>query len=301
MTAEPTTGHWIYDITETLIIDSTTPPLTLTKPPMSKTPEPKFNIPKDIPEKKFRILMLHGYTQNARLFALKTVKIHKKLARAFKPLGLEVELIYPTAPNLIGLEVEQQYAWYSKRSPEHGGGYVDLDKGMNHIADVFRETRRRAREEDGDEEGGIDCVLGFSQGACVAGMLMGALESVHKPRAATERVHQGWLDNIRDANEHRPLKFAVLYGGFIAEPLPLEWLYNPKIVTPCLHVIGSLDTVVLEEVTRKLAAKCINSQITIHDGGHHVRHDKWFTPVLQYFLDQVSPKPTDTETDADTA
>ncbi|KAK3290272.1 serine hydrolase FSH [Chaetomium fimeti] len=246
-------------------------------------------IPKDTPKKKFRILMLHGYTQSGQLFALKTAALYKAFAKAFKPLGLEVVLIYPTGPISIDPSLEQ-YAWYRKN--DHTGEYEGLDKGMDHIAEVFREARRETREEEGNEDGGVDCVLGFSQGASMAAMLAAALESGRKPPAAAEPKHQGWLDNVREANGHRPLKLAVLYGGFVAAPPELEWLYNPEIVTPTFHVIGSLDTIVVEEISRKLAAKCKDAQTMMHPGGHYVPVGKWFMPVLQFILTVGSPKAT---------
>jgi pimeloyl-ACP methyl ester carboxylesterase len=233
------------------------------------------------------------------------------LNTALKPLGLEAVLIYPTAPNKLSLlelpspDEEDKpdpewYAWF--RKDDRTGGYLHLDRGMNLIADVLREARREAREEaeaeakaDGEGEGdnrdgGVDCVLGFSQGACMAVLLAAALDGSVRNAPAQ---HASWLENVREANGHRPLKCAVMYGGFTAAPPDLEWVYNPKVTTPTLHVIGTLDTVVSEEGSRKLAGKCKDAKIVIHPGGHFVPLGKmWSAAVVQFISSQLTPQTT---------
>jgi predicted esterase len=213
------------------------------------------------------------------------------LKTALKPLSLEPVLIYPTAPNDLSPYDQDEkpdpewYAWY--RKDDRTGEYRYLDKGMNLIADVLREARREAREEDGEEDGGVDCVLGFSQGACMTAMLASALEGKCKP---LEPQHASWLENVREANGHRPVKGAIMYGGFPALTPDLEWLYHPKISTPTLHIIGSLDTIVSEEASRKLADKCKDAKIVVHPGGHFVPVGKmWSAVVVQFISSLVSP------------
>ncbi|KAH6628855.1 serine hydrolase FSH [Chaetomium tenue] len=259
--------------------------------------------------KKFRILMLHGYTQSGPSFATKTSALKKVLNTALKPRGLEAVLIYPTAPNKLsphdlpspGEEDKpdpEWYAWY--RKDDRTGEYRYLDKGMNLIADVLREARREAREgaeavaegegEQGNRDGGVDCVLGFSQGACMAVMLAAALDGSMRNSPAQ---HASWLENVREANGHRPLKCAVMYGGFMAAPPDLEWVYSPKVATPTLHVIGTLDTIISEEASQKLAGKCKDAQVVIHPGGHFVPLGKmWSAVVVQFISSQLTPQTT---------
>jgi predicted esterase len=77
-------------------------------------------------------------------------------------------------------------------------------------------------------------VLGFSQGAALAGMLAASLEP-----------SRAW-GTAGLATTHEPLAFAVCYSGFRAPGERCHGFYEPPISTPILHFIGSLDTVVEE-------------------------------------------------------
>lgn len=233
-----------------------------------------------------------GYTQSGPAFRAKTAALDKVLEKALKAVGLEPVLIYPTAPIDLSPYDEDDdkpnpewYAWY--RKDDRTGEFRRLDEGMNLIADELREARLNALEEDGDEDGGFDCVLGFSQGACMASLLAAALE----PRTCDAPAqHVSWLDNVREANGDRPLKSVIMYGGFPAAAEDLEWLYHPKISAPSLHMIGTLDTIVSEEDSRKLAAKFNDAKIVTHPGGHYVPVSKmWSMAVVQFILSLVSP------------
>ena len=101
-----------------------------------------------------------------------------------------------------------------------------------------------------------------------------------------------WLDDLRDANAGRPLRFAVVYSGFWAPVAGLQWLYDGtglssssssgegpgsgemkeggKIATPTLHFLGSLDSVVEERRSRALVDRCADPRVAVHSGGHYV-------------------------------
>jgi dienelactone hydrolase len=221
--------------------------------------------------------------------------------------------VFPTAPTKLkiddALHFERRqppidgyepdtWAWW--RHDPAQDKYLLLEEGMATVAQALRDARTRAAEEGDEDGGGIDGVFGFSQGGCLAAMLAAALEEVHKPRAATERVHEGWLKMVREANGGRPLKFAVVVGGFRAGPLELEWLYNPKIRTPTLHLIGTVDTVVGEDRSRDLASKCVEPSILPHAGGHHVPHNKFIVGAVAGFIGKYYEGwETETETEAE--
>ncbi|KAL2157864.1 hypothetical protein VTH06DRAFT_4917 [Thermothelomyces fergusii] len=262
-------------------------------------------------KKKIRILMLHGYTQSGPIFKGKTNGLQKRLAKALATLGLEPVLIYPTAPNrltvddVVGWERRQEpiadyepdtWAWY--RSDERQRRYLYLEEGMSRIAEALRQAREEARQE-GDEDGAVEGVIGFSQGGCMAAMLASALEGAHRPRGeggedgedkgegeGEARAHERWLEAVREANGGRPLKFAVVYGGFRAAPADLGWLYSPRIATPTMHWIGSLDTVVSEERSMGLVDQCVDPVVVNHPGGHFVPIDPRSVNALVSFIHQ---------------
>jgi hypothetical protein len=139
--------------------------------------------------------------------------------------------------------------------------------------------------EGQEGKGGIDGVVGFSQGGCVAAMLAAALEADPEkgPRAVGAKEHEGWVRAVREANGGRPLKFAVIYSGFYAVPEDLKWLYEPKIKTPTLHFLGSLDTVVDESRSQGLVERCEEPIVVTHPGGHHVPVSKeWAMPLAGF-------------------
>lgn len=200
-----------------------------------------------------------------------------------------------------GEDTSDAWAWW--RRDEATGQYRLVREGMTALAACVRDA------------GGVDGVVGFSQGGALAAMLASALEHVPTtssspddddekggqkqhtmtrqrrpttaPAAAQDQQQHDdddWLQPLRDANGGRPLKFAVVYSGFFApDAAGLSWLYEPKVRTPTLHFIGSLDTVVEEDRSRGLVARCEDPVVVVHPGGHYVPVSKeWVNPLVGF-------------------
>lgn len=227
--------------------------------------------------------------------------MEKLLAKSLAPLRLRPTLLYPTAPNRLSVKDIPGYepsggkagapggdddeaaaaaesdAWAWFRKDEASGSYRLLPEGMEALARCIREAG-----------GGVDGVVGFSQGGAVAAMLAAALESLpggdgDGARRAGGPDDAGWLSSLRGANGGRPLRFAVVYSGFFAPQAGLAWLYEPKVRTPTLHFIGSLDTVVEEGRSRGLVARCEDPVVVVHPGGHYVPVSKeWVNPLVGF-------------------
>ncbi|KAK4117859.1 alpha/beta-hydrolase, partial [Canariomyces notabilis] len=238
-----------------------------------------------------------GYTQSGPLFRAKTRALEKLLAKALAPVGLVPALVYPTAPNRLsvrdipgyeppssagkdggdggegeGEEMTDSWAWF--RKDEASGRYRLVERGMVRLAEAMSGLRGG---------GFVDGVIGFSQGGCMAAMLASAMEESRRTEAAAAKEHEGWVKAVRDANRGRPLKFAVIYSGFYAVPDDLAWLYEPKIQTPTLHFLGSLDTVVEESRSRGLVERCEEPLVMVHPGGHYVPVSKeWAMPLAGF-------------------
>lgn len=244
-----------------------------------------------------------GYTQSGPLFRAKTRALEKLLAKALAPAGLVPALLYPTAPNRLsprdipgyapspsregegegeGEEEIDSWAWF--RKDEASGSYRFVEQGMLRLAEVMRDGCGGG--EGGAKPGGpIDGVIGFSQGGCMAAMLASAMEAAggDGPRAVAAKEHEGWVRAVREANGGRPLRFAVIYSGFYAVPPDLAWLYEPKVRTPTLHFLGSLDTVVDESRSRGLVDRCEDPAVLVHPGGHYVPVSKeWAMPLAGF-------------------
>ncbi|TQW00630.1 serine hydrolase [Cordyceps javanica] len=226
------------------------------------------------PEKKtVKILMIHGFTQNGPLFRAKTRALEKALTKLLAPVSLVPQLLYPTGPIRLkpsdmpfyepppaGAEAPdyepETWAWW--RRDDATGRYAGIAQGMTTLAGAVRDA------------GGVDGVVGFSQGGCAAG---------------------AWVATLRAANGGRPLKFAVIYSGFRAADPEVAWLFEPKIATPTLHILGSLDTAVDEGRSKTLIDVCEDPLVVTHPGGHHVPVAKeWVMPLAGFIKQHVYDK-----------
>ena len=191
-----------------------------------------------------------------------------------------------------GAETEiDSWAWY--RKDDSTGSYRLLEAGMMSLAGVIA----AAQQGTGDERRPIDGVIGFSQGGSMAAMLAAAMEN--SPDAGSRQPPPSdhgpdtlaWVQALRDANGGVPLKFAVSYSGFYATPPELAWLYEPKLTTPTLHYIGSLDTVVDESRSQGLIDRCEDPAVVVHPGGHFVPISKeWAMPLVGFIHKNASGK-----------
>ncbi|KAG8166846.1 hypothetical protein KVR01_002535 [Diaporthe batatas] len=241
-----------------------------------------------VEKKELKILMLHGYAQTGPLFRSKTGAMSKLMAKALPDVN--ASRIYPTGPQKLqpsdipgfqprdgaeGEEAPETFGWFYH--DEEAGPYRGFDVGMRAVADAI------------EDAGGVDGVLAFSQGAAVAALVAAAMEP---DRALPEDPAQrAWVLRLREANGGRPLRFCILYSGFVARPgAGLGWLYEGRIKTPSCHFFGSLDTVVAEERCRALADHFVDPEAFVHPGGHHVPVRKEWVAPLTGFLKHVLEK-----------
>lgn len=261
------------------------------RPPPSSQPLLSPTSPRPFP--KDTKLTPPGYTQSGPLFRAKTRALEKLLAKALAPLNLVPALLYPTAPNRLsphdipGFVAAEEggadssvepdsWAWF--RRDEANGTYRHLEEGMLRLAETIASAR-------GDGDVGVDGVVGFSQGGSMAAMLAAAMEvdGQGKAREVKGEADRRWVEAVRAANGGRGLKFAVVYSGFSAAPEGLGWLYAPRVRTPTLHFIGSLDTVVEEGRSRGLVERCEGAVVVVHPGGHYVPVSReWVMPLVGF-------------------
>ncbi|PUU82742.1 serine hydrolase FSH [Tuber borchii] len=220
-----------------------------------------------------KLLFLHGYTQSGPLFSAKTKALQKTLLKSLPP---QSALCYPTAPHPLSLSdlpgsptpdtptPIENYAWW--RRNDATGEYVGIDGTWEFLSDYL------------DTNGPFDGVIGFSQGAALAAMLLSLLER-NPDREKPENF----------TTAHPPLKFGVCYSGFRATE-NYRYFYEPKIETPVLHVLGSLDTVVGEERSLELVRTCAGGEErkVYHPGGHYLPTGKQYANMLLgYILEHI--------------
>lgn len=87
------------------------------------------------------------------------------------------------------------------------------------------------------------------------------------------------------------MRFAVSYAGFWAPREDYHAFYEPKIKTPFLHVVGSLDTVVEDDRTQGLIDRTEWKDKVVHPGGHFVPVGKeWVAALVNFIKKTVEPR-----------
>lgn len=267
------------------------------------------------PTKPLKILMLHGYTQSGPLFRAKTRALEKNLQKAF-PAG--IALVYPTAPiKLHRADIPvwdnssssststntptakdddddpDAWGWWRRKGETEPYVYEGLETGCAKVAEVLV------------SDGPFDGVIGFSQGGALAGMVASLLEPGRReafekaqsdksvngmPYPAAFETSTGYMSEA----VHAPLKFAVSYSGFAATMEgAYRAFYEPKIQTPMLHFLGSVDTVVEERRSLRLVEACEDGgregrRVVYHPGGHFLpSSQKQYVGALVGFIREV--------------
>ena len=209
-----------------------------------------------------KILFLHGFAQNGSVFARKASGLRKALAK------LGYETVFLDAPIKIdttdlpfeSLNSDAAAADFRSWWPHNVStqDHYTMDKALESI------------KESINTNGPYDGIVGFSQGAGFAGLLLNIFDQLVPEKQSA-------------------LKFAVLYSGFRAQPEVLQHYYTPAITTPSLHILGSLDTVVSEERTLKLFDACTEDTRTLlrHPGGHFVPNAKPYIKAVTDFISKL--------------
>lgn len=255
------------------------------------------------PSRPIKILMVHGFTQSGPNFHAKTRALEKNLQKAF-PAGITFS--FPTAPIRLahadipfptsneakenGEEEETDaWAWWRRKGDGEPYRYEGIELGLEKLASVLK------------EEGPFDGVIGFSQGGAMAAMLASLLEPDRR-KAFEALCKDGGMSYPQsfeadtgyiEETIHPPLKFAVSYSGFAARGVDLyRGFYEPKIKTPMLHFIGTLDTVVEEARSLALVEHCEESEgrVVYHPGGHFLTTQKTYVAALVGFIKEVLHK-----------
>jgi fermentation-respiration switch protein FrsA (DUF1100 family) len=246
------------------------------------------------PSAPLQILMLHGYTQSGPLFHAKTRALEKHLQKAFPGSTL----VYPTGPlrlspaDVPGFESSssaeatdvEAYGWWRRSNTAEPPEYLGLEDGMAAVAKILA------------TEGPFDGVVGFSQGAALTAMLASLLEGPPRHEAfsyfRTESPLSIPFPPSFESLQHPPLKFGVIYSGFVAPGQRYKAFYDhPHIQTPTAHFLGSLDSVVDEGRSRALIDACGGegkARVIWHPGGHFVPSGKQHLEALVDFIQSTT-------------
>ena len=237
-----------------------------------------------------------GYTQSGPRFHDKTRALEKVIVKAFPSSTLH----YPTGPlplrpaDIPGYsassttdgtrEETDTFAWW--RRAEGSSEYRGMEQGLARIAETIQNN------------GPFDGVIGFSQGGAGAAIVASLLEVGRKDAFAAVRSKDPTKfaypkSFIKEDGSpiQPPLSFAVVYSGFAAPSELYSGFYEPKIKTPVLHFLGSLDTLVDEKRSRILVDSCeaAHERVVIHPGGHFLPSQKvWLDATVGFIRECVT-------------
>jgi hypothetical protein len=273
------------------------------------------------------LLLLHGYTQSGPTFRLKTRALEKSLSKHFPPPQYTLNLVYPTGPinikpaqhpgfdpttntvngsqfgstsgSVTADEETDNWGWWVRKGDAEPYIYEGMELGLAKVAEVLK------------SQGPFDGVIGFSQGAALAGLVASLLEPGRKEafdalHASGKGKGMAFPSSFEEEGSgyvteaiHPPVKFAVSYSGFSAAGAAIgNWemyqaFYEPKIRTKMLHFIGQVDTLVSEERSLRLVESCAEGRgeggkrLVVHPGGHSLTAAKVYVNVLADFIAEV--------------
>ncbi|XP_075760580.1 esterase OVCA2 [Pelodiscus sinensis] len=194
-------------------------------------------------KRPLRLLGLHGYRQNQRVF-------HERTGALRKALRGRAELVSVSAPHAVPAPPEQGGApeprgWWFSRPREAAFDALEAAAECAGLEAALESVSRALAEQ-----GPFDGLLGFSQGAALAAMVC-ALQQRGDPRFP-------------------PVRFAILVAGFASRAVPHRAYYREPIALPSLHVLGETDRVIPAALGRQLAAHFVQPVVLTHPGGHFV-------------------------------
>ncbi|KAJ1812642.1 hypothetical protein LPJ75_003553 [Coemansia sp. RSA 2598] len=220
---------------------------------------------------KPKILCLHGFAESAEIFKIRSRRIRELI-------GDHAELVYLDGPIDIGslrfsMQDEGQQpageftnlGWWWWKQTGKKTELRGIGKTMELLATVL------------EEQGPFDGIMGFSQGASLAILLAQLLHT-----------KQDCLRFPREVS-HPPVKFLVLAGAFGVEPEEYQGIYENRLDTPSLHMMGEYDTVIDIERSRRMAAVFESPVCFEFSGGHFIPQTTECLRVVQRFLAPFIP------------
>ncbi|KAK7460837.1 Family of serine hydrolases 3 [Stygiomarasmius scandens] len=215
-----------------------------------------------------RVLVLHGFTQNANIFSNRLGALRKQ--------AKGVEMVFLDAPHILEL-ADVPGDFYAIGGPPRSTDPASTPRAWwrwntdSLKAIGLQDTLAYLRDRLSAER--FDGVMGFSQGAALAALLSALLE---RPESYPPFLVDG-------EPPHPPFKFCIAVSGFkLLDPLSHE-IFGSGYATPTLHILGKTDVVVSEERSKTLLEISLNKRLEEHEGGHFVpSKNNWRTFVAEY-------------------
>lgn len=206
---------------------------------------------------KLKILCLHGWRQNGKIFRTRIKKLVKELDGIadlhfvtspvkYKPEGeiLEATLnVYETVPEYIN-----QRVWWI--SSEGNKIYQHFDTSLAYLEQVW------------EKDGPFDGIFGFAQGGTMAA--------------------------IMPSKKFNP-QFLIMVSSYFPRADEFEFMDKENsLMTPSLHISGVQDILVIPERSQKLHQMFKGGEFIKHEGGHFTPK-YWPYDKIKNFIKQFTP------------
>ncbi|VDC05098.1 unnamed protein product [Peniophora sp. CBMAI 1063] len=250
------------------------------------------------PAKKVpRVLVLHGYTQNASIFG-------KRIGALRKTFGKDIELVIVDAPIVLyPADLVETFGPSADLSSLGAGEASAAAEDPKLTPRGWWKTNQDRTSADGLEdsvaflrdvlkEKHFDGIFGFSQGAAMAAMLTALLE---KPE-----VHPDFL--VGGKPPHPPVDFCIAAAGFKPVGAFAEKVFEGGYSTPTLHIIGRTDIIITAERAQSLIDVSKSARVEEHEGGHFLPSKaNWRNFLKAYLLDPLGNIPSPSAAPSGTA
>lgn len=135
----------------------------------------------------------------------------------------------------------------------------------------------------------IQGVIGFSQGAALAGMVCSLLECHNNPDKVSAIRAQGLPvdDYLRLPNQEQ-LRFIMAIGGYQGSPKYYGSLYQWPLHTPSIHTFATMDAIVEPILSMNLANSFTSYETVEYFGSHFVPRDPATVNSLARFAAHAS-------------
>ena len=135
--------------------------------------------------------------------------------------------------------------------------------------------------------GPFDGGIGFSQG----GLMLSLAASLLEPDRTVDGELSGCLkmfclEDTKERIQH-PFKCLLCFSAPDAPHLYFQQLWEPRVQSPMLYVIGKWDTMIDEASSRSLAHRFEESYVIVHYGGHFVPKDSKHIHDIASFVTSV--------------
>jgi len=226
-------------------------------------------------EKKYKVLCLHGFRTSGSFLKKQISKWHPSIFEKF-------DMVFPdgTFPaggksDIEGIFPPPYFEWFqfNKEFTE----YTNLDECIAYLCDYMVKN------------GPFDGLLGFSQGATLAALLI------------------GYQAQCKVLNDHPPIQFMVsVSGSKFRDPGICDVAYKAPIKAKSVHFIGEKDW--LKVPSEELATAFDDPLIIRHPQGHTVPRldetsvkqlSEWMSSILEGLKSSDAPQVSDSVNPSD--